>query len=146
MADGKTTTLYYRLAQAYADADAVVIGKIVGRPARGYNLLFRVADVIKGAPEREITLRGEGTTTRATKDGFSIPADKNVLLLLRKSASELYEAVEDYDSECRTYFEIAKGTALLRPTAADKGGTRVEVKSLDSYFKSRPTPLTYESK
>lgn len=145
MGNGKTTTLYYRLAQAYAAADIVVTGKIVGTAAHGFNLRFRISDVIKGAPEREITLRGQGANV-SVKDGFSIPAGKTVMLLLRGPTAEIYDAVENYANDCRKYFEISRGKVLLTPLASDKGGTPVALKTLDSYFASRPPPLTYESK
>lgn len=133
---------HYRIGKAYAAAEKVVSGKVTGH-AKGGDISFAVDHVYKGNVDAQITLRGQ-KPVNTEYNGFSLRDGQEVLLLLRSpDAEHVYDAVEDYNTACATYFRIQDNSAILLYTDQDQPSLRIPVDKLQPYLE-HATDFTYK--
>ena len=129
----------YRIAEAYKDADLVVVGKAGARPAGGGDQRFAVEYVVKGKAGARITLRGQRPVNTEI-NGFSLPEGLRCLLLLRK-AGKVYDRVDGFNSPGPNFYEVQENTVVITAGAGTKA-PKVPFEHLKEYFESNPPPLT----
>ncbi|MGZ3652448.1 MAG: hypothetical protein ACXWR1_17910 [Bdellovibrionota bacterium] len=117
---------------AYKAADLVVIGQV----SRGEKQILKISAKIKGDEKaEEIELASPHCQGTACSGGFSVAPNVDLLFLLKRQASGVYDSVTGNGNySCPVVHEVEKGAVKFR----DK---KVPVESLKKYFESKPDPV-----
>jgi hypothetical protein len=134
---GSIINASYRIYEAYKAADLVVIGTAIESPQNGKAQIFEASAVVKGIFMHRVQLVGPRCQGTAC-DGFSVPANKRFLMLLRQVPDDVFHKVDGNGNDvCPNVFEVVDSFAKI-------GAQKIPIKSLQNFFESHPAPIPYE--
>ena len=128
---------------SYKAADLVVIGTVTGKTRLDSNLLFNVQKVIKGVADTQIILHAHHVQN-TEMNGFLLPENRQFLLLLVKGPSEVFDAVENYNSGCATSYSIRDDNVVLVEWDEHNRGIKVPKSEIKQFLISSPPKLFHK--